>query len=95
MHRRRAEGVSGAAAIAVFDDTMSIENMTLAAWSLGIGSCCVARARETFKTEYGVEVRHAVGIPDDYTTQLHLVLGYPESIAIDHRRIYPNRIAWI
>lgn len=78
-----------------FDAAMSIENMTLAAWSLGIGSCCVARAKETFETGYGMEVRHAAGIPDDYDAQLHLVLGHPKSTARDHRELYPNRVAWI
>lgn len=33
-----------------FDTATSIENMTLAAWSLGIGSCCIARAELTFAT---------------------------------------------
>lgn len=78
-----------------FDAAMSIENMTLAAWSVGIGSCCVARAKETFETEYGMQIRRDTGIPDDYTAQLHLVLGHPKSTASDCRKLYPNRVAWI
>lgn len=30
--------------------------MSIAAWSLGIGSCYVSRAEETFATEYGPEI---------------------------------------
>lgn len=78
-----------------FDAAMSVENMALAAWSLGIGSCCVARAKETFETEYGMEVRRATGVPDNYEAQLHLVLGHPQSTASDRRELYPNRVAWI
>lgn len=81
--------------IGPFDAAMSIENMTLAAWSLGIGSCCIARAELTFATPFGLEVRRKAGIPDDYVAQLHLVLGYPESTARDRRELYPNRVSWI
>ena len=74
---------------------MAVENMTLAAWSMGLGSCCIDRAKETFETDYGMEVRHKAGIPDDYTAHLHLVLGHPKSTKRDHRELYPNRVAWI
>lgn len=55
----------------------------------------IGRARETFETEYGMQVRRAAGIPDDYTAQLHLVLEHPKSTARDRRELYPNRVAWI
>lgn len=51
--------------------------LILAAQSLGVGSCLVSRARETFDTAEGREAAQAWGIPDDYEGQLHVVLGYP------------------
>ena len=54
--------------------------MTLAAWSLGIGSCYVSRAEETYDTEFGKKVMEEAGIPQDYIARVHLCLGYPQDI---------------
>lgn len=51
--------------------------MSLAAWSLGIGSCYVSRAEETFTTEYGREIMANAGISEDKIALVHLCLGYP------------------
>ena len=51
--------------------------MSLAAWSLGIGSCYVSRAEETFATEYGREIMEKAGIAEDKAAFVHLCLGYP------------------
>ena len=51
--------------------------MSLAAWSLGIGSCYVSRAEETFATEYGREIMEKAGISEDKIALVHLCLGYP------------------
>lgn len=80
---------------APFDATMCAANMITAAWSLGLGCCFVSRAARTFATEYGHQVMHDAGIPDDYEAQLHVVLGHPESTASDNKPLYPNRVAWI
>ncbi len=53
------------------------------------------RGVRTFATEYGRQVMHDAGIPDDYEAQLHVVLGHPESTASDNKPLYPNRVAWI
>ena len=55
--------------------------MSLAAWSLGIGSCYVSRAEETFATEYGRVIRQKAGISEDKIALVHLCLGYPETTA--------------
>ena len=51
--------------------------MSLAAWSLGIGSCYVSRAEETYATEYGREIMGKAGISEDKIALVHLCLGYP------------------
>lgn len=59
------------------DCTSAATNMSLAAWSLGIGSCYVSRSEETFKTNLGRELMEKVGIDDYYVARVHLCLGYP------------------
>lgn len=78
-----------------YDAALAAENMILAAWSMGIGSCCIDRSKLTFATPYGMDIRQKAGIPDDYAPQLHVVFGYPKSTKRDYRELYPNRVAWI
>jgi hypothetical protein len=49
----------------------------LAVHALGVGSCLVARARETFQSEYGRALMAEWGIPDDCEPKLHITFGYP------------------
>ena len=55
------------------------ENMALAAYSLGIGSCLIARAEDTFDTDAGQKIQNEAGIPSDYIARVHIALGYPEN----------------
>lgn len=64
----------------IHDCTSMAITMTLAAWSLGIGSCYVSRAEETFDTEFGKKVMEEAGISQDYIARVHLCLGYPKDI---------------
>lgn len=80
---------------AEFDVGVCVANMMNAAWSLGLGSCIVSRAKRTFASTEGQNVRAAAGIPETYEAQLHLVLGVPESTDADPHELYPNRVAWL
>ena len=60
------------------DCAVAATSMSIMAWSLGIGSCYVSRADETFKTEYGKELMKKAGIDETYTAITHLLLGYPD-----------------
>lgn len=62
----------------ILDAAVCAENMMLAADSLGIGSCMIARAAEVFATERGKEIQAEWGISEEYEAKLHLLLGYPE-----------------
>ena len=55
------------------------QNMALAAYSMGIGSCLVARAEDTFDTDAGRKIRNEMGISPDLVARVHIALGYPES----------------
>lgn len=52
------------------------QNVALCAYALGISSCIVARARETFSTAYGHDLMIKWKIPENYTAFCFLTLGY-------------------
>ncbi len=52
------------------DTTIALQNMVIAAWSLGIGSCWIG----DFKEE---EVKRLLSIPDDWKVIALVSFGYP------------------
>jgi nitroreductase len=60
------------------DCAVSAENMMLAANSLGIASCMIARAQETFETDFGKKLKAEWGIDDIYEAKIHVILGYQD-----------------
>mgnify|MGYP002625244236 FL=1 len=52
------------------------ENMVLAATELGIASCIIARAEETFYNEYGRQKMAEWGVPENYAPRCFVLLGY-------------------
>ena len=63
----------------VYDGSLVMENMMLAAHSLGLGSCWIHRAKEEFETEEGKEILKSLGIEGDYEGIGHCILGYSDS----------------
>lgn len=60
----------------VYDGSLVMENLMLAANSLGIGSCWIHRAKEEFETGEGKEILKSLGIEDEYEGIGHCILGY-------------------
>lgn len=60
----------------LYDGTLVMGNMMLAAEELGIGSCWIHRAKEEFESEQGKEILKSLGITGNYEGIGHLVLGY-------------------
>lgn len=57
--------------------SLTLGNMMLAAESIGLASCWVHRAKETFETEAGRQLLAAWGLdPDAYIGVGNLILGY-------------------
>ena len=54
------------------------ENIMIAAHSLGIGSCLIGRAKNTFESEYGKAVLREWGIEESLVPTFHITLGYYE-----------------
>ncbi len=61
----------------LYDGSLVIGNMMLAADELGLGSCWVHRAKEEFESEQGKEILASLGIEGSYEGIGHLVVGYP------------------
>ena len=61
----------------IHDGSLVMGNLMLAASELGVGSCWIHRAKETFETEEGKEILASLGIAGDYVGVGNCVLGYP------------------
>lgn len=61
----------------VEDGSLVIGNLMLAAWSLGVGSCWIHRAREEFASPEGKALLKKWGVEGDYIGVGHCILGYP------------------
>lgn len=62
----------------IYDGSIVMANMMLAAHALGLGSCWIHRAKEEFETEYGKKLLKDLGINEEYEGIGNLVLGYEE-----------------
>ena len=60
----------------VYDGTLVMGNLMLAAHELGIGSCWIHRAKEEFERPEGLEILKSLGIEGEYEGIGHCVLGY-------------------
>ena len=63
----------------IYDGSLVMENLMLAAKSLNISSCWIHRAKEEFETEKGKEILKSLGIEGDYEGIGHCILGYSDS----------------
>ncbi len=59
------------------DGSLVLGNLMNSAYSLGVGSCWIHRAKEEFQTSEGKELLKNWGIDDNYVGIGHCVLGYP------------------
>ena len=62
------------------DGCAVISNLINAAFSLGVDSCWVHRAKETFETEFGKKLLDKWGITEEYVGIGNVVLGYRDMI---------------
>ena len=62
------------------DCAMSAQNMMLTAHSLGLGSCYIGRAKETFESKVGQTILSRLNNLDNYLPIGHLIVGYPSGI---------------
>ncbi len=60
----------------VYDGSLVMGNLMLAAHELGVSSCWIHRAKEEFESDEGKEILRSLGIEGDYEGIGHCVLGY-------------------
>ena len=63
----------------LYDGSLVMGNLMLAAHSMGIGSCWIHRAKEEFESDEGKEILKSLGIEGNYEGIGHCVLGYTDS----------------
>lgn len=67
------------------------ENMVLAATELGIASCIVARAEETFYNDYGKQLMRQWNVSENYVPRCFVLLGYCKGDYPKEKPRKPNR----
>lgn len=62
----------------LYDGSLVMGNLMLAAQAEGVGSCWIHRAKEEFESPEGKAILQALGITGDYEGIGHCVLGYAD-----------------
>ena len=68
---------------ALYDGSLVMGNMMLAAHALGLGSCWIHRAREVFDLPEWKEWLRSLGIEGDFEGVGNLILGHPDGEIAD------------
>ena len=79
----------------LYDGSLIMGNLMLAAHELGIGSCWIHRAKEEFESEEGKELLKSLGITGDYEGIGHCVLGYTDGEYPDVKARRENTVFWV
>lgn len=61
-----------------YDCGLLSENMMLAAWSMGIGSCCLGSVVPVMNSEAAKPYLERLQLPEGYKLQVAIAFGYPE-----------------
>lgn len=62
----------------LYDGSLVMGNLMLAAHELGLGSCWIHRAKEEFESPEGKEILQSLGITGDYEGIGHCIIGYAD-----------------
>ena len=65
----------------VYDGSLVLGNLMLAAHDLGLGSCWIHRAKKEFESEWGRGFLKSLGITEEYEGIGHCILGYADGEA--------------
>lgn len=76
----------------IYDGSLVMGNLMLAAHELGIGSCWIHRAKEEFESEEGKAILAQLGIEGEYEGIGHCVLGYVDG---EYPDILPRKESWV
>ena len=77
---------------AVYDGSLVMGNLMLAAHSLGVGSIWIHRAKEEFESEDGKAILAELGITGDHVGIGHCALGYIDG---EEPKTAPRKENWV
>ena len=78
----------------VYDGSLTMGNMMLAAHALGLGSCWINRAREEFESDEGKAILRELGIEGDWEGIGHCIVGYIDGDAPQPAPRKAGRVVW-
>ncbi|MBQ8294994.1 MAG: nitroreductase [Clostridia bacterium] len=78
----------------VYDGSLVMENMLLAAHALGLGACWIHRAKETFEMPEGKALLKKMGIEGEYEGIGNCIVGYADVPPVSKPR-KENRVYYI
>lgn len=76
----------------LYDGTLVMGNLMNAAYSVGVDSCWIHRAKEVFLKPQGIELMKKWGIPDNYQGIGHCALGYCSG---EYPKVSPRKDGYI
>lgn len=79
----------------VYDGSLVIGNLMLAASSLGIGSCWIHRAKEEFELPEYKELLKSLNIEGEWEGIGHCILGYSDAPVVNPPKRKDNRVYYI
>lgn len=80
---------------AVYDGSLVMGNLMLAAHELGVGSCWIHRAKEMFESEEGKAILKELGVEGDYEGVGNCILGYADCPQPEARPRKENYVYYI
>lgn len=78
----------------VYDGSLVMGNLMLAAHALGLGSIWIHRAKEEFESEDGKEILKALGVEGDYEGIGHCCVGFIDGSEPEAKLRKDGRVFW-
>ncbi|MGN1250383.1 MAG: nitroreductase [Candidatus Spyradocola sp.] len=79
----------------VYDGSLVMGNLMLAAHAEGLGSCWIHRAKEEFESAEGKQILSDLGVEGEYEGIGHCILGYPAAPAAEPKPRKENYVYYI
>ena len=79
----------------VYDGSLVMGNLMLAAHTEGIGSCWIHRAKEEFESEEGKQILSDLGVTGEYEGIGHCILGYPDEEIAEAKPRKDDFVFWV
>lgn len=78
----------------IYDGSLTMGNLMLAAHEYGLGSCWIHRAREVFDSDEGREILANLGISGDYEGIGNCILGFADTELPEPAERREGRVFW-